>query len=106
MATRRSSLFGSWAGRPARQTRSTENYLNTGTFLRRNGEWRAVAWQATREPEPRATAAPAKDAPVNLTPGAVARPGLAAEIQAADAAFFKAFFDTCDIADGAPLPDG
>ena len=23
------------------------NYLNTGTFLKRNGEWRAVAWQAT-----------------------------------------------------------
>ena len=27
------------------------NYLNTGTFVRRNGEWRAVAWQATRVPE-------------------------------------------------------
>ena len=25
-------------------------YLNTGTFLKRNGEWRAVAWQATRVP--------------------------------------------------------
>jgi hypothetical protein len=24
------------------------NYLNTGTFVRRNGEWRAVAWQSTR----------------------------------------------------------
>ena len=23
------------------------NYRNTGTFLKRNGEWRAVAWQAT-----------------------------------------------------------
>ena len=23
------------------------NYLNTGTFLKRDGEWRAVAWQAT-----------------------------------------------------------
>jgi ketosteroid isomerase-like protein len=29
---------------------STENYLNTGTFLKRNGEWRAVAWQATKVP--------------------------------------------------------
>jgi len=28
-----------------------EYYLNTGTFLRRAGEWRAVAWQATRVPE-------------------------------------------------------
>jgi hypothetical protein len=25
-------------------------YLNTGTFVKRNGEWRAVAWQATRIP--------------------------------------------------------
>ena len=24
-----------------------KNYFNTGTFLLRNGEWRAVAWQAT-----------------------------------------------------------
>lgn len=27
-------------------------YLNTGTFQKRAGEWRAVAWQATRIPEP------------------------------------------------------
>jgi ketosteroid isomerase-like protein len=26
------------------------NYLNTGTFLKRNGRWQAVAWQATRMP--------------------------------------------------------
>ena len=26
------------------------NYFNTGTFLKRDGEWRAVAWQATRIP--------------------------------------------------------
>ena len=25
-------------------------YLNTGTFLKRGGEWRAVAWQATKAP--------------------------------------------------------
>lgn len=24
------------------------DYLNTGTFLKRNGQWQAVAWQATR----------------------------------------------------------
>ena len=24
------------------------HYLNTGTFVRRQGEWRAVAWQSTR----------------------------------------------------------
>lgn len=28
----------------------TMNYYNTGTFLNRNDEWRAVAWQATRIP--------------------------------------------------------
>lgn len=27
-----------------------QNFLNTGTFLRRGGRWQAVAWQATRVP--------------------------------------------------------
>jgi ketosteroid isomerase-like protein len=77
---------------------STAYFLNTGTFLKRNGEWRAVAWQATKEPEAAPQRpSPAKEAAVNLTPGAVARPGLADEIRAADAEFFKAFFDTCDV---------
>ena len=40
---------------------------------------------------------PKREAEVNLTPGAKARPGLYEEILAADAEFFKAFFDTCDI---------
>jgi ketosteroid isomerase-like protein len=26
-------------------------YLNTGTFVRRDGQWRAVAWQSTRIPK-------------------------------------------------------
>jgi Domain of unknown function (DUF4440) len=26
------------------------NFLNTGTFLKRNGKWQAVAWQATKIP--------------------------------------------------------
>ena len=26
------------------------NYLNTGTFLKRNGKWQAVSWQATKVP--------------------------------------------------------
>ena len=26
------------------------NYLNTGTFLKRNGKWQAIAWQATAMP--------------------------------------------------------
>lgn len=70
----------------------TLNFLNTGTFLKRNGEWRAIAWQATRAP-----VAPKQEAPVNLTPGATARPGLVDEIRQADAEFFRAFFDTCDV---------
>lgn len=28
-----------------------EHFLNTGTFVKRNGEWRVVAWQATRVPQ-------------------------------------------------------
>jgi ketosteroid isomerase-like protein len=40
---------------------------------------------------------PKKEAEVNLTPGAKPRPGLYDEILNADAEFFKAFFDTCDI---------
>jgi len=29
----------------------TLNFYNTGTFVKRNNEWRAVAWQATQIPE-------------------------------------------------------
>jgi ketosteroid isomerase-like protein len=29
----------------------TTYFRNTGTFLKRNGKWQAVAWQATRVPE-------------------------------------------------------
>lgn len=28
----------------------TANYLNTGTFLKRDGKWQVVAWQATKMP--------------------------------------------------------
>ena len=30
---------------------TTEDYRNTGTFLRRKGQWQVVAWQATKVPE-------------------------------------------------------
>jgi hypothetical protein len=40
---------------------------------------------------------PKREAEVHLTPGAKARAGLYEEILKADAEFFKAFFDTCDI---------
>jgi ketosteroid isomerase-like protein len=33
----------------------TSLYRNTGTFLRRNGRWQAVAWQATKMTETQAT---------------------------------------------------
>ena len=36
------------AGTPATVLR----FFNTGTFLRRDGTWQVVAWQATRIPEP------------------------------------------------------
>lgn len=29
----------------------TQEYLNSGTFLNRDGEWKAVLWQATRIPD-------------------------------------------------------
>ncbi len=32
---------------------SISKNLNTGTFVKRNGQWRAVAWQATRIPDSR-----------------------------------------------------
>ena len=33
---------------------STEinKYLNTGTFLKRDGKWQAVSWQSTKMPDP------------------------------------------------------
>ena len=37
-----------------------KNYLNTGTFLKRDGKWQAVSWQATTLPDSKD-----KDAPVN-----------------------------------------
>ena len=31
-------------------TKTVANYLNTGTFLKRNGKWQVVGWQATAMP--------------------------------------------------------
>ncbi len=42
--------------------KTVSKFLNTGTFIKRNGEWRAVAWQATAIPK----AEPAKAAVVPL----------------------------------------
>jgi ketosteroid isomerase-like protein len=30
--------------------KTVNNYLNTGIFLKRDGKWEAVAWQATKMP--------------------------------------------------------
>lgn len=38
-------------------TKTVANYFNTGTFLKRNGKWQAIAWQATALPK---EAAPTK----------------------------------------------
>jgi ketosteroid isomerase-like protein len=38
-------------------TKSVANYFNTGTFLKRNGKWQVIAWQATALPK---ESAPAK----------------------------------------------
>ncbi|MFL6468452.1 MAG: YybH family protein [Pyrinomonadaceae bacterium] len=52
-------------------TKTTGNNLNTGTFVKRKGEWRAVAWQSTVVPLPQPTAAASTPAetskPVALT---------------------------------------
>ena len=53
-------LFGDTAVVDFRLTGATEmagntevaSYLNTGTFLKRNGLWQVVAWQATKVPRP------------------------------------------------------
>jgi ketosteroid isomerase-like protein len=37
---------------PTREgVKETHYYRNTGTFLKRNGRWQVVAWQATRVPD-------------------------------------------------------
>jgi len=33
-------------------SKTVANYLNTGTFLKRNGQWQAVSWQATTMAKP------------------------------------------------------
>ncbi len=33
-------------------TKTISNHLNTGTFIKRNGKWQVVAWQATTIPNP------------------------------------------------------
>jgi ketosteroid isomerase-like protein len=37
-------------------TKTVANYFNTGTFLKRNGKWQVIAWQATALPKETAPA--------------------------------------------------
>lgn len=39
-------------GTPRAGPENALQYFNTGTFVKREGQWRAVAWQATSIPEP------------------------------------------------------
>ena len=43
-------------------TKTTGNNLNTGTLIKRKGEWRVVAWQSTIVPKPVETPAKAQSA--------------------------------------------
>ncbi len=39
-------------GNPRAENEKVMQYFNTGTFVKRDGQWRAVAWQATKIPDP------------------------------------------------------
>ena len=41
-------------------TKEVKNFFNTGTFLKRNGKWQVVAWQATAMPTDSASPSPSK----------------------------------------------
>lgn len=41
-------------------TKTVANYLNTGTFLKRNGQWQVVGWQATAVPKDSPSPSPSK----------------------------------------------
>lgn len=51
-------------------TKSVGNNLNTGTFVKRKGEWRAVAWQSTIVPLPQPVSAQAETKPATTQPAA------------------------------------
>jgi ketosteroid isomerase-like protein len=40
--------------------KEVKSYLNTGTFLKRNGKWQVVAWQATAFPNASPSPSPSK----------------------------------------------
>ena len=62
-------------------TKTVGNNLNTGTFVKREGRWQAVAWQSTVVPDPNvkpatpSTAAPAPIKPSTKSGSRVYQPG-------------------------------
>lgn len=44
-------------------TADVNEFLNTGTFVKRNGRWQVVAWQATAVPKPKPQAAAVETTP-------------------------------------------
>jgi ketosteroid isomerase-like protein len=73
-------------------TKTVSNNLNTGTFVKRKGEWRVVAWQSTTIPPPQPTAAasisPEAAKPVSLT-APTSTDGSAPKIDTADRKYIK-----------------
>ena len=70
----------------------TANYLNTGTFLKRNGKWQVVSWQATRMP--RAEEDLRKE--VAATEGAFHQALLAADVKKLESLIDESFIWTHD----------
>ncbi|HET6897761.1 MAG TPA: nuclear transport factor 2 family protein, partial [Vicinamibacteria bacterium] len=65
-------------------------YLNTGTFLKRGGEWRAVAWQATKGPR----AEDDTKAEIALAQAAIDRAILAGDVKALESLLDETFLWT------------
>jgi hypothetical protein len=68
----------------------TMNYLNTGTFLKRNGKWQAVSWQATKIPYPEEEA----KKEVTATEAALHQAMLAADVKKLESMIDESFIWT------------
>ncbi len=64
-------------GKSAKKDGSTDvnEFLNTGTFVKRKGRWQAVAWQATSIPKPKPQVAAVEPTPEPKVEKAVKVPG-------------------------------
>lgn len=73
-------------------TKTVGNNLNTGTFVKRKGEWRAVAWQSTIVPPPQTTAATQSTdsaKPVTLSASSTVATEKTAEAASSDRKYIK-----------------